>query len=243
MTAFPSGLPDDLDDVDVIRAHDWKAFSSLDRMQNHWARPQWPSGRRAYYWMLPFDGTELVQLAKQCQARLDAPGFDLVPLDALHMTVGRIGFADEATHEVVDRAANAARRRCLRLSPFSVEIGPLAGSRGALRFSVSPWSSLFPMHQALADAVRDAVGERAHMDTRYFRPHLSIAYANTDVALPQLFPVINELRELPPVTATVSEVALVELRREDTVYRFDKLLGIPLGPISPAAARRSDALG
>ncbi|MBB5958895.1 hypothetical protein FHS29_005504 [Saccharothrix tamanrassetensis] len=144
MTAFPSRLPDDLDDVDVIRSHDWKSFFSLDRMQNHWVRPEWPSGRRAYYWMLPFDGTELVQLAKQCQARLEHQRFDLVPLDALHLTVGRVGFVNQVAAEVAATAANAARKRCLRLSPFKVEIGPLARSRGALRFSVSPWSALFP---------------------------------------------------------------------------------------------------
>ncbi|WP_184695278.1 hypothetical protein [Saccharothrix tamanrassetensis] len=74
------------------------------------------------------------------------------------------------------------------------------------------------------------------MDTRYFRPHLSIAYANTDVVVRLLLPMIDELRERPPVTAAVSEVALVELRREGTIYRFDKLMSVPLGPVATASA-------
>ncbi|MEU4801305.1 2'-5' RNA ligase family protein [Actinosynnema sp. NPDC023587] len=172
-----------------------------------------------------------MQLAKQCQARLEDPRFDLVPLNVLHLTVRRVGFLDQVVTEVAATAADAARKRCLRLSPFKVEIGPLAGSRGARSFSVSPWSALFPMHQALADAVRDVVGDQSHMDTRSFRPHLSIAYANTDVAVRPLLPVIDELRALPAVSATVSEVALVKLRREGTVYRFDTLFSVPLGPV------------
>jgi hypothetical protein len=221
--AFPSELPADLDDPSSIRAHDWQAFASLGQMEDHWARPDWTPGTRAYYWMLAFDGHDLIQLAEQCQARIASPAFDPVPLDALHTTVGRIGFTDQVTLEVVHQVAAVAELQCADLEPFAMEVGPLAGSRSALRFSVSSWSSLLAMHHGLTEATTQVLGSQAVMDTRYFRPHLSIAYANTGVPLASLRGTVQGLRKLPPVTVPVPGVSLVELRRDGQSYRFDEV--------------------
>jgi 2'-5' RNA ligase len=226
MTAFPPELPADLDNPSGIQVHDWQAFASLERTENHWARPDWTPDTRAYYWMLAFDSHHLIQLTKQCQDRIAAPWFDLVPLDALHVTVGRIGFTDQVTPEIVRQVATAAQRQCDDLAPFNMEIGPLAGSRGALRFSISPWSSLLTMHRKLAEATTQVLDSQAVMDTRHFRPHLSIAYANTEVPLTTLRGVVRELRELPPVAVSISGVSLVELWRDGQTYRFDEVLRV-----------------
>jgi 2'-5' RNA ligase len=227
--AFPPELPASLDDSSSIRAHDWQAFASLGQMEDHWARPDWRPGTRAYYWMLVFDGHDLIKLAKQCQARIASPAFDPVPLDALHVTVGRIGFTDQVTLEVVHQVAAVAERQCAELKPFAVEVGPLAGSRGALRFSVAPWSPLLTMHQKLAAATSQVNGRQAVMDTRYFWPHLSIAYANTGIPLASLRGMVQELRKLPPIEVPVPGVSLVELWRDGQSYRFGEVAFIGFG--------------
>lgn len=229
MSAFPAGLPSDLDNPAVIQEHDWQAFQAVDRMANHWDRPGWTPGRRSYHWMLTFEGADDVQhIAKLCQTRVDAPSFDPVPLDALHITMGRVAFTDEVVGREVDEVADVARQRCMRLAAFDLAVGPLAGSRGALRFSVSPWTPLLALHRELATATQQVLGARATADTTYFRPHLSIAYANADVAAPPLMPIFGELQDLPVVKAAVSSVVLVELRREERAYRYDVLADLAL---------------
>lgn len=229
MSPFPPGLPANLDDHDVIREHDWQAFRHLSYMENHWERPGWTPGRRSYHWMLSFDGADDVQqLAKRCQALLPSTVLDLVPLDALHLTIGRIGFTDELGETTVQAIADEASRSCQDLASFVLTIGPLAGSSGAARFSVAPWSPLLALHRRLATATRVVRGEHCSMKTSQFRPHLSIAYANGHLPVSSILPLYDELRTLPPVTVPVSSAALVELRRERHAYRYDELHQVTL---------------
>lgn len=233
VSAFPSSLPDDLDDQTVIRAHDWQAFRQLTTMENHWQRPGWTPGRRSYHWMLDFgDTSDIQRLAAQCQAELPSSMLDPVPLDSLHLTVDRIAFADETTPATIRAVAEAATPRIRRLAPLTLAIGPLAGSRGAIRFSVAPWSALQQLHHELTAATHDVIGDQCVMDTNQFRPHVSVAYANTTVPVESLMPVVARSRLLPPVVTTVPSVALVELRREGRTYRYDVVAAVTMENIS-----------
>ena len=54
-------------------------FREIRQLTNHWARP---SGVRAYYWYLTFDGaTALQELASQCQEVMSCAYYDPVPPD------------------------------------------------------------------------------------------------------------------------------------------------------------------
>ncbi|SFB59096.1 2'-5' RNA ligase [Amycolatopsis marina] len=227
MSVFPAELPASLDDPEVIREHDWEAFCQLTYMENHWDRPGWTPGRRSYHWMLTFDGADDVQqLAKRCQAQLPATKLDPVPLDALHLTIGRIGFTDEVTKTSVRAIAKEAERS-LDLEPFVLGVGPLAGSSGAARFSVTPWSPLLDLHRQLTAATRTVLGERCSMETSKFRPHLSIAYANDRLPVSDLLPLYEELRTLPPITMSAWSAVLIEMRRDGHTYRFGEVFRVP----------------
>lgn len=228
MSTFPSGMPEDIDNAASISVHDWQAFRQLAIMENHWQRPGWLSGRRSYHWMLSFhDADEVQRLAKQCQAQLPSVGLDLVPLDALHITIGRIGFTDELAATTIDAVVSTAIPRCQGLSSLALTIGPVAGSKGAIRFSIAPWSPLLALHRELSVATRAVIGDRCVMNTAEFRPHLSIAYANTTVPVESLLSTLERLRSLPPASARVREVGLVELRREGRAYRYDVMAKVP----------------
>lgn len=232
MNAFPPGLPASLDSQTAIEDHDWQAFRRLTHMENHWDRPGWLPGRRSYHWMLRFPDAENVrQLSERCQVQLPLVGLDMVPLDTLHLTIGRIGFTDDLVEATALSIAEEAASSCRILAAFPLTIGPLGGSAGALRFSVAPWSLLLKLHRQVTVATRAVIGARCVMDTTQFRPHLSIAYANASIPVASLIPDLERLRALSPEEVTVSSVSLVELRREGRAYRFETMKTLLLGEL------------
>jgi hypothetical protein len=77
---------------EIVR-NDWTAFSGLETLTDHWARPAFPDGAQAYYWLLTLgDDPQLLRsLAETCQAALATlPALDLVPPTLLHLTLCRV---------------------------------------------------------------------------------------------------------------------------------------------------------
>lgn len=118
--AFPTEPPADTHDPAVTAAHDWAAFSALDEMTDHWARPGWSDGSRAYYWMLTFpDDQRLAALAGQCQEELAPLGLDPVPTDGLHITLARVGTPGVVTPASWTAWRRTPRRCCPPRSPYA----------------------------------------------------------------------------------------------------------------------------
>lgn len=225
-SAFPSEPPVDLDDLAGIAAHDWTAFSALPEMTDHWARPGWSDGARAYYWMLTFPRrSELTALALHCQEALAPLGLDPVPADGLHITLARVGTRDVVTHGRLDSLARTAAR--VLPATFTLRAVPLAGSRGAVRFSVGPWNPLVGLHAMLLHAGQSE-GIVPRKPTALFRPHLSIAYNNRLCSAEPIVDIVASLRSLPAVELAIAEVQLVELRRDRAAYRWEVLESLPL---------------
>lgn len=216
--SFPAAPPADLDSPELITEHDWQAFAAIDRMTDHWDRPGWYPGRRAYYWMLTFaDAPELHALVKRCHKELDHLGLDLVPADGLHVTLARIADRSHASPQAIEDLAHRARG--LIVDPLHVQAHPLAGSRGALRLSLTPWTPLIELHATLTKLTTEA-GFTGSKPTAGFRPHLGIAYNNHDRPAAPVIDAASALRSLPPVPLNVTSVELVELRREGRSYRW-----------------------
>jgi len=222
-------------DADPV-VEDWDRFARLDRLTDHWDRPGWTPGRRSYHWMLTFeDAPELHALAARCQERLHLPGLDLVPADGLHLTLQRLAFTDQITQADLDAAIAETRRSLASFSAFMLTVGPLAGSPGAVRFSVQPWEPVVAVREAVLD-IRDVVlgPSRAAVRPDGFRPHIGIAYSNGANDAQPIVSEVARLRRLPPTTARVDAVALVELRREGRSYRWDTITRVSLpfqGPV------------
>ncbi|MET8208878.1 2'-5' RNA ligase family protein [Streptomyces sp. NPDC005373] len=225
-SAFPSEPPADLDDPLRIAAHDLAAFAAVDIMLNHWDRPGWSEQTRAYYWMLTFpNAPALTDLARHCHHRLAPLGLDPVPLDALHTTLTRVAHSGELPPERLDALLQAT---ALALPPaFTVHGIPLAGSRGAVRLSLAPWTPILRLHAALSDAMITS-GLAPRKPTALLRPHLSLAYNNRQRPAAPVIDAVATLRDLPPVDLPVRDVQLVELRRENRAYRWDVIKSLPL---------------
>jgi 2'-5' RNA ligase len=230
MTApFPADLPADIDDPGQIAANDWAAFENVDEMINHWDRPGWHDGRRSYHWILSFDGNaELAAMAQECFKACHQHAFDQVPSDALHLTIRRVGFTDEIDPSTLDAIAGKVETLCSESNSFAVTVGPLAASRGAVRFSVAPWSNLFEIYDAVGAASEWATGRELPIARASFRPHVSIAYSRMRQHAEAVRKAISNYRALPPAACKVSTLELVELRRESATYRWRSITGVDL---------------
>jgi 2'-5' RNA ligase len=228
MSPFPPKLPEDLDRADLIAANDWQAFSQVTEFVNHWDRPGWHDGRTSYHWMFTFDDPALQEMAQQCQKALANFPFDPVPLDTLHITMRRVGFTDEITESTANEVFDAAQEICAGIEPFRLNVGPLAGSRGAVRFTVSPWSQLFAVYDALGKASEAVTAQPAPTAAESFRPHLSVAYSNTPQPAAPIHGAIRPYRLVLPVPVPVAAIHLVQLGRSHGAYRWMHLRHISL---------------
>ncbi|WP_446221627.1 2'-5' RNA ligase family protein [Nocardia sp. IBHARD005] len=193
---------------------------------------QWAPGHTGYYWYLTFDDSELIELAADCQKALAIGGIDPVPLDALHITMMGIGATTVVSSEQIDRLVSLAGKCLSDAKPFDLSVGPLSGSRSAIRFSVAPWDQLLDLHQVLSTctaAVLPNSSAGAVSGPSRFRPHLGIAYNNTDRAAVHVIAAVTALRGARCVSVRVKQVELVVLRRDGHSYRWDTRAVLALG--------------
>lgn len=103
---------------------------------------------------------------------------------------------------------------------FSLRAVPLTASRGAIRYSVAPWTPIIELHAALGRAGAD-VGLPLKKPTSALRPHIGIGYSNRRMPANIVRDAVRPLRALDSVSVPVHRVQLVELRREGRAYRWD----------------------
>lgn len=198
-------------------------------MTNHWDRPGWRPGRTAYYWYLSFrDQPEVQALAEQCESAFDSPYFDLIARRDLHMTMLRVAFTDEVGESGRLRAEEIARRVLSTFGELRFQVGPLAGSRGALSFSVSPKDRLLELRSRLLSATNSAGFALDKTAADSFRPHVGIGYCNRAVDALPIIEKVRLLRALPPVNVCISKLTLVELTRNERSYTWDPVSTVPL---------------
>ncbi|MEU4951717.1 2'-5' RNA ligase family protein [Streptomyces lavendulae] len=225
---FPPTPPPSVSDLDAIAEHDWAAFDAVDEMINHWDRPGWSDSTRAYYWMITVPPeAPLVSQAQDCQQQLSHLGFDEIAEDGLHLTLARVGLVGEVNSGQLDHLVSTATESLP--AAFSLVAVPLTASRGALRYSVGPWNPVLELHAALSLAGLQ-IGLPPRKPTGLLRPHIGIAYSNRRRSSDPVREALVPLRQMPPVSLTISDVHLVELRRERRAYQWRVVHTLPLRP-------------
>lgn len=205
------------------------AFTALDRMTSHWDRPSRRPGQTAYYWYLSFRNQHEVQaLAARCHAAIEAPYFDLVAFTDLHMTIERVAFADEIDTDSRRRVEEGVSIALRGFAPLRFEVGPLAGSSGALSFSAAPKNRLNELRSRILTATHSA-GFATHVSVADpFRPHVGIGYCNRAVDAAPIIKQVRELRALRPVEVCINELTLVALTRHERAYSWEIASRLPL---------------
>lgn len=218
-SAFPSAPPPDLDDPQAVAAHDWAAFDQVEEMSNHWDRRGWTPSTRAYYWMLTFPAdSPLAEHAKHCQDKIRHLNFDSIDAGGgLHLTLGRVGTIEDVSARQLDKLLAAAA--AMRTGRFQLQAVPMTASRGAVRYSVAPWTPVLDLHAKLS-----VVGTQCRLPfrkpTAVLRPHIGIAYCNRRADASMVRESIRPLRDLNSASVPVDHLHLVEMRRDDRAYRW-----------------------
>ncbi|MFJ4689491.1 2'-5' RNA ligase family protein [Streptomyces sp. NPDC088789] len=236
--SFPATAPTDPAAPRAILDNDWSAFTALTRMTDHWDRPGWTPSHRAYYWMLLPRTPDLTALTRRCQQHLVPLRLDPIPDDGLHITLSKIGNRTDVTPEQVAGLARTVAEHVPRA--FTLSAHPLTGSRGAVRYSLTPWTPLLHLH-TLLDAAARHHGLPTARPTAHFRPHLGIAYNNRERDARPVIDAVAELRTLPALPLSIGRAELVELRREGRTYRWNLLHTAHLVPCTPAQPGRPAA--
>lgn len=228
--SFPADPPPDPDSAWAVAAHDWNAFDQVTTMVDHWDRPSWRPGMRAVYWLLTFSSPHLADQARQCQEAIGHLGFDAIGMRSLHVTLGRVAPADVLSRSQLNGLAAVVRRQHLPHG-FALSAIPMTASRGAVRYSVAPWTPVITLHSQLARA-SSAVGLPRMSSSAHLRPHLGIAYCNRSLPASEVRAAIEPLRLLPPVPLFVDRVQMVEMWRVEGAYDWQVVEEISL-PTAP----------
>jgi 2'-5' RNA ligase len=218
---------DGLEAANSFSLEERERFRNIRQLRNHWSRPIAP---RSYYWYLTFENhPQLHSLAMQCQEEIAFPYYDLTPLASLHLTLDRISFYDEISPDQLRAIELAALRSCRDIQPFTLSIGPLGGTRGALGFSVFPSQPI----QNLRDTFRQAtlsVCPEAPVKCSAFHPHIAIAYANSDgIPAAEAVAAAEKLNDRSFLEITIDAGALVLLERHQRSYEWQTVSRVPLG--------------
>ncbi|GAA3362267.1 2'-5' RNA ligase family protein [Saccharopolyspora gregorii] len=203
-----------------------------DQVRNHarW-RPGWHSGRTSYAWLLPFaDQPGLRNLVNQYQYALrDLPGFDLVPLEWMHILVQEVGFTDEVPPERTDELVAAAGERLAGFNPLALAFHRAVVLPESLSLPAEPQTSLWDLRERLRAATADVLGaEQLPAEPEEVDRHISLAFSTTEG--PAIFAVATlGGTDVDPTTAKSSAVSLVRLNRDHSCSEWETIAQVPLG--------------
>ncbi|MEW1723357.1 2'-5' RNA ligase family protein [Streptomyces sp. NPDC093109] len=198
-------------------------------MSNHWWwRPGWSTGSRFYTWHLTFDGQlDVHRFADEYRTSLaGADGLDLIPDQWLHLTMQGIGFVNDIDRADVDAVVDAARHRLAAVPPFDLKLSAPILDPEAVLVPVRPHEPVC----AVRDAIRAAIGDVLEVPEKAegFRPHVSLAYSNSDGPAAAIGSVLGAV-DVPPATARIASAELIVIHRDNRMYEWETYARVPLG--------------
>ncbi|MGW1678002.1 2'-5' RNA ligase family protein [Saccharopolyspora sp. NPDC002376] len=204
----------------------------VDQVRNHdrW-RPGWRAGRTGYAWLLPLaDQPGLRKLVNDYQYALrDLPGFDLVPLEWMHILIQEVGFADEIDEARIEPLVAATRKRLEAVLPLTLAFHHAVVQPESLSLPAEPQSTVIELRNAVREALADVLGESAVLpEPEDVDKHVSLAHSTTDG--PAIFAVATlSGTAVDPTTAKIPSLSLVKLNRDHSSPEWEKVTEVPLG--------------
>jgi 2'-5' RNA ligase len=210
-------------------------FRKVRRLADHWARPGGGPENRSFYWYLTFlRARQLRELTQHCQKVITFPYYDLIPLDDLHLTMNRVAYQNAVDRSDLDAVLARAREACQSVNAFTISVGRLSGTPGALGFNVSPYEPLRDLHDRLTAATLQVLPD-APVKQREFHAHVAIAYGNANVASTEAFAAVEQLNGLPEAEVLVDGVSLVLVERGRHSYQWQVVDTVALASTHDAA--------
>ena len=198
-----------------------------------WTRPGWGPHTQWYTVHATFGaqpGTAVLHThAERWRPLLDRPGWDLIPLRWLHLTMQGVGDVELVPRGQVERLTAALRRAVGGTGTARVELGPVAVDAEGINLPAhgEGAAALDRVRDGVRTAIGQVLGEEAVEEGPRWRPHVSLAYAHTTGA--PLGPVREELAaRTEPVQVGIDHLDLIALRRQGHLYRWEEIARLPL---------------
>lgn len=203
-----------------------------DRVHQHARWPSgWSSGRSSYAWLLPFgDQQGMRRLVNSYQYALrELPGFDLVPLEWLHIVVQEVGFTDAVPPESIGDLLQAAQKHLQGTSPLQLTFHAAKVLSESLALPAEPAAAVPQLRSTLRQASASVVGssmlpaEPAEIDT-----HVNLAMSTSEG--PSAFAsAVLSTAEAEPTVVDVPAVSLVRLNRDHSTNEWETVARVPFG--------------
>jgi 2'-5' RNA ligase len=208
----------------------------VESVRSHWYwRPGWRAGRHLYACHLTLDDhPQLRELIRRYQDALAHLGnLDLIPPGSLHLTMQRIGFADEVSpaelkavaERIADRLGDAPRPVVTFRQPTVRE--------EAVYLGALPAEPIYTLRLAVYQAIAGVLGPRAlplaPPGREQYVPHVSVAYVNGDGPAQPVFDALSRVDQ-PPVTVTFCVAPILTFHRDHQMYEWTSAIPIPIGP-------------
>ncbi len=198
------------------------SIEDAPRLRHHWwPRPGWRPGRISLTWHLTFENAPgLHRHVAAYQRALDGlPGLDPVPAQWLHLTVQKLGYADETPEDAVPTVVEAVRAELALLPAFDLTFDRPVIFGEAIAILGTPVEPVHRLRTAIRTGITNAAGPGAAPSggsADAFRPHVTIAYCSAeDAAGIDAGPHSAALAALdtPPATVRVGAATLIRQER------------------------------
>lgn len=170
------------------------------------------------------------RLVNQYQyALVDLPGFDLMPLEWMHILVQEVGFTDDVPDEQLEQVLDATRSRLAEIPPPALVFQHALVLPESLALPAEPQSTLVDLRSAVRDETGKALGDSGvPAPPEELHQHVSLAYSTTDG--PAVFAIATlGATVVDAVTVRVPELALVKLSRDHSAPEWETVERVPFG--------------
>jgi 2'-5' RNA ligase len=202
------------------------------------SRARWRTTHTSLAWLLPLsEQPGLRHLVNQYQYALrELPGFDLVPLEWMHILLQEVGCADEIPESRISTLLDAARKRLADTPPLTLAFHRAVVLPESLVLPAEPHTSLLDLRSVLREACTEALSGpevAAQPSVLPAEPeesdkHVTLAYSSS--VGPAVFAVAAlENTAVDPTTARVPAVNLVRLRRDHFSSEWESLGEVAFG--------------
>lgn len=207
-------------------------------LSNHWYEiPDWPPGRELWSFYVTLAGqTDLHATVGHYQNILGAlPQLDMVPASSLHITIQGTRFVDEADPGEVIQVAEILERRLSTFEfPTLSTLSPTTDT-DAIFLPVVPRNPFLELRNEIIRTVTAELGEehlyRLPEPKNGFDPHISIAYANSELDSREVFDLLRHTASAR-TEFHVHDLSLIKLKREQRRWLWTDERPIRLGRVA-----------
>jgi 2'-5' RNA ligase len=214
-----------------------RTVQDVEHVQNHWWwRPGWRAGRHFYACHVTFENEPAVRdLAAAYQKPLKTlGGLDLIPPSWLHLTMQGIGFTDEISDSEIAAVTAAISSHLANVPQPMVTFDRPTVQPEAIYIPSKPANAMNQVRNSVHEAIREVLGPERSPDPdiataiESYRPHMSIAYINSDGPAGSYIEALRETSH-DPVSFNLRMVSILTFHRDNRMYEWTNSVPVAIG--------------